>query len=210
MGILDSYGLDCNQSQIIEALLKQVQPNEELEMIPVFIAAFHEKSIPVDISEKNNPSKKSSITLKILVYPADHNGTVSSGWSPELEKDKMKEYKVEMVVVERKPDQEANHAMYLKDFEKKLGVYTFLCINSQGENAGITLKQSEVAEVYYIQIVDSTVGLDTDTSKRKYLRLSIAKDENLPEEAEIRTFIEYIRSLQYFDIGNNAINYLTP
>ena len=145
--IIDSFGLNCNQDDITEALAKIKQAK--------YISQFNHESITVDVWVKgSSPPKYHEIELYLIVQPSYVN---INGHFPKMTRVQMDKYKTRMVGYWKnsKNGKQVNHAVYIKSWtmseEQK---YKYLCINSwrderKPENE---IQEEDISDIYYVSL----------------------------------------------------------
>ena len=71
--IIDNFGLDCAQDEIIETLIKRIQPKKKA----AYISDFNKLLIPVKVWDKQD-KQIHSVEVCLLVQPVDF---VTSNWN---------------------------------------------------------------------------------------------------------------------------------
>ena len=125
--IIDSFGLDSDQEEVIKALVEKVQPDNAAH----YIQEFNNESIEVNVWIKGFPEERYRVSLKIYVQTEI---SITSNWTgpPNITPAEMTEHKTRMVAIWKHAV--GPHAVYVKRWTKcDDGSYNFDCINSWGE-----------------------------------------------------------------------------
>ena len=161
--IMDGFGLDCDQNQVIQELIRRGQPDQE----PEWICCFNKKPIFVEVWVKGQESNKRLLSLSLLVQPTDYRGhRVTSNWTgPKMTPEMMKSHHTRMIACwKERPN--FLHAIYVNTWTKTRNSYDFDCINSHGEiDKFPQLKPNDISELYYISLYSVSTIQVTSTGE---------------------------------------------
>jgi len=136
--IINLCGFDGNQEEIIQTLIKKVQPN----LGPRYPKAFHDITIAAYI-EEHKTGKKYNVDIRL---------NVQTDWEPvphhEYTDQKLEEMKIQRVISE---NSQGAHALYVKKYKENVGYH---CVNSHGTQNQYPIRKDSVYAVDYIQITE--------------------------------------------------------
>ena len=152
--IANQFGLDCDQDEIIENLIKAFQPDKH----PINLENFHQKNIVIKLWDSKKPDVKRLFNVGFIVQCE----VVTPNWKiPLMSQADLDLHHTRLIVIENS----TCHALYVESFEtvkifdintqSYIPMIQFNCINSWGgEKTRPKLLFSEVSWVYYISLHD--------------------------------------------------------
>ena len=142
--IFNGYGHNCDQTKLIETLVKRFQPGQNCEYVINF------RDVPFRFTFwTSSKSYSRTIDLSLKVQLQDKQPI-----APHMTSQNLDLYNTRMIVVyEWNPNQ--THAVYVKSFEQAKGNpgYIFHCINSWGPKEEYPdIESKNVIKLYYVSL----------------------------------------------------------
>ena len=158
--IIDGFRIDSDQENIIDELIKTVQPGRQA----TFIREFANKSIEIEIWSPGSRYKSRIVTISICVQSETIN---HSNWvGPKMTPQELKAKNTRVVAVWKRKNTTVHsyHAVYVKNITKSPGKTEFIldCVNSWGtQDPNPQISNRDISSLHYISLYMDTTLLVT-------------------------------------------------